>query len=504
MEHEPFFFAGRLARFYRLTRRFRGMRGAAAIAISMLSVATLVIAIDIGGSLAPATRWGALIALLGGGGALLWRAVVLPLRRYDMRQALNAVERAHPALGQRLRTACQFADREAVRTAGVSQSLAAALIDDTRNRTQRIEPDALIPWRRVRALLAGAGGALVLWCVAAAVWQDFRTGVLRLFAPGSGWTFTRVTARSSAEAVPAGRPVTIEGLTAGRRPASALLHIGEDGDPWASISMAGGDGVFRATWTSRGGGCRYFVEAGDGRSALQSIAVLRPPAVEKVKVRLCFPAYTKLDAIEREGGDIEAVEGTEAHVIFVLNHAVTDARVCLAAGGSVASEIAGSEVRARLRIARGDTEYHLDARDAAGLEAPRVDYLLRGIEDKLPEIEILAPEPDIEVTKITEVPLRFRVRDDFGLGETGIVFTVRGKDERLLARTFAETIVRVSEEEAIAFLERYDLGMTDDVRYYVFAHDGMPGRAERAVSDLRSIDIRPFRLEYRLIEGGGG
>ncbi len=558
---ETFFFTERIERFLRLKRRFFAVRGASLAAGACLVAAGVLIWLDVRVGLPPPLRWSALAVLALGGAAILWRCALHPARTLTPHRAVVEIERAHAEIGQRLRTSYQVSGRKPDDAGGISPSLADALLEDTRTRSAAIQPEALIPWRTLRPRLVIASLAMVLLCAGLLLWPDFRTGLLRLFMPGAGWTFTRVTARSSADAVPTDASVTIEGLISGRPAAEASLHLKEEGGEWSDTPMEpAGDGMVRAVWKSGDTSCTYYITAGDGQSDVGSILVHIPPAIEGVTVRLVFPAYTRLQPRQQDGGDVEAVEGTEAHVTVTLNHPVTWARIRTSTGETRQPEIVGQEVRTRFELTAGDVDYHLEARDANGLELPRIDYLLRGIEDKVPEVTILVPDADLEVTRITEVPIRFHAKDDFGIEEIAVLMKVKGDEKELLRwappttqasstpaspispltsplrrrgagphrvggrvdhlhestlsaqlsrlkpqkRTVPNEVVRSVEEAATAFLERHPLTFTDNVQYYVYARDGKPGRTERGISDLRSIDIRPFRLEYRLVAGAGG
>ena len=58
-------------------------------------------------------------------------------------------------------------------------------------------------------------------------------------------------------------------------------------------------------------------------------------------------------------------------------------------------------------------------------------------------------------------------------------------------------------EEKLA-LETLDLTPTESVTYYAFVEDNFPGGSRRIETDLRFIDIRPFKRTYKLVEGAGG
>ncbi len=503
MTETRFFFAKQVAAVRRRAQRFCALHATnAALSVAVI-IAALAITLDVCAGLPEGARWTTLAVIGACVCAIELRYGMCPARRCSEERALAAIERAHPTLGQRLRTARQVADPCAARTAGFLPCLVEALTDDARSRAVHLAPCVIVPYRRLLPALAVSGVLLVVCGALVLSWGDFRTAVLRLLAPGAGVTFTRLTLRSSAEAVPIGEDVAFEATITGRPVDAALLHLYESDAPCAVVPMTcAGPGLFRAAWKGRGRGCAVFVTAGDGVSARVTVGVYHPPVIASVHARLIFPEYLGRDPLEQEGGDIEAVEGTCAWVTFAVSHPVVEARVKLISGATAAAEIAGNEVRTQLVAARGEDAYRLEARDAAGLALPRVDFLLRGSEDLPPRIEIVTPERDLEATCVAEVPIRFRVTDDFGVASAEVVLGVDGKEMPLLGRTYDGKGSTRIEDEALLMLEQHRLDMRSNVRYYVAARDRNPARHARALSELRSIDIRPFLLEYRLTQGG--
>ncbi|MBI3861502.1 MAG: hypothetical protein HY290_06370, partial [Planctomycetia bacterium] len=122
----------------------------------------------------------------------------------------------------------------------------------------------------------------------------------------------------------------------------------------------------------------------------------------------------------------------------------------------------------------------------------------------------------LEVHTLAEVLMRLRARDDFGLTKAGIVFQVNNEEEHtLLKQDFEEALAEAEKEaangklppprtqavlEKLLPLEHFELTARDSVTYYAFAEDNFPGGARRAESDLRFIDIRPFRRQYKLAD----
>ena len=105
--------------------------------------------------------------------------------------------------------------------------------------------------------------------------------------------------------------------------------------------------------------------------------------------------------------------------------------------------------------------------------------------------------------------MRIRASDDFGLSRAGIVFQVNNGEERtLLADDFLTPVAPKQTDERSAVtravcqemlrLEDYELTPTDSITYYAFAEDNFPDGARRTETDLRFIDVRPFKRIYKV------
>ena len=59
----------------------------------------------------------------------------------------------------------------------------------------------------------------------------------------------------------------------------------------------------------------YYVEAGAVTSKHYNLRVIDLPAIQKIRVTYHYPSWTGMkDSVEDPGGDLRAVEGTEAEV----------------------------------------------------------------------------------------------------------------------------------------------------------------------------------------------
>ena len=62
---------------------------------------------------------------------------------------------------------------------------------------------------------------------------------------------------------------------------------------------------------------------------------------------------------------------------------------------------------------------------------------------------------------------------------------------------------RSSRAQPVLFLEEHPVTFQDAVTYFAFVEDNRPGDGGRTATELRFIDIRPYKREYQILEGGG-
>ncbi len=148
-----------------------------------------------------------------------------------------------------------------------------------------------------------------------------------------------------------------------------------------------------------------------------------------------------------------------------------------------------------------DVEYTVEARDAAGVPAVANRHRVRVTTDQPPTVWFDAPAESMEVHTLAEVLMRARARDDFGITKVGIAFQVNNEEERTLV---LEEVGKPHQRQALAeqmlMLEQFLLTQKDCVAYYAFAEDNRPDAPQRATTELRFIDIRPFLRTYRLVD----
>ena len=266
----------------------------------------------------------------------------------------------------------------------------------------------------------------------------------------------------------------------------------------------------------------YQVAAGSAESEVYRVKVLYPLKIVRQTATIQPPDYTRLPATTTEGADITALVGSHLQLRIELDRQPETAWLEMQ---SLARRFPGEEppvepmplvidgavLTAELDLT-SDQTYSIVAKAADGMELPPNKLRLRARPDAPPQVWFEAPSEAIEVHTLAEVLMRIRASDDFGLSRAGIMFEVNNEEEYPLLSTDFEAAAeelratgtltpqtRATLEKVLP-LEHFRLSQQDSVMYYGFAEDIKPGQAQRTETDLRFIDIRPFRRNYRMLE----
>jgi hypothetical protein len=322
--------------------------------------------------------------------------------------------------------------------------------------------------------------------------------------------------------------LSVSVLAEGRLPERVVLQSREvdaPDAPWEVWDLplenpedaAANEARFLATFTSVGKPVDYQVVAGKHESPIYRISVRYPIAMTKLEADLAPPEYTGVAASTVTEPDFEVIEGTQVRFRAAFDRPCAEASLVLAPRGKESGDPSGAGMqRLAMRLERDhwvaelpigeERRYRIEARGEDGTALPVCQHRLRVRKDRPPRVTFLEPDEALEVHPIAEIYSRVRVEDEFGLTRAGIVFRVNSGEERtLLLENFAKPgtdgkpVRRTRESvEATLLLEEFALHETDGVTYYAFAEDNRPGKPNRTETDLRFIDIRPFRRVYKI------
>ena len=90
------------------------------------------------------------------------------------------------------------------------------------------------------------------------------------------------------------------------------------------------------------------------------------------------------------------------------------------------------------------------------------------------------------------------------MSQAGITYRVGdGPEETLHLADYKDQPV-TAQVLATLYLEKHQIAYPDAISYYAFAVDNYPTQPHRIVSELRFIDILPYKQEYQFVEGQEG
>src|SRR5262249_22554426 len=197
--------------------------------------------------------------------------------------------------------------------------------------------------------------------------------------------------------------LTIEAMLIGNHaPVLPRVEVA-DGETWRAAAMTGdGAGRFRLVLNSVTVPFQYRVAAGPVTSPTYAITVAHPPRVARIDLEYVYPAALGIKPrTEIDSGDVYAPAGTDVHVHVLTDRPAVAGLMSLSDGSSVSLSSEGPDVfSTKLRVVE-DSSYRLTLTDREGLSSPGdVEYFIRTLADRPPEVHIVKPASDRAVTPL--------------------------------------------------------------------------------------------------------
>lgn len=501
--------------------------------------------------------WLGLISIASLTLAVTWMVIVV--NRWSKLRAAKEIETRYPELGQSVRTSLEFGRQsaESLAAAGIQPSLVQALAEETDRKAESLDLSSGAPSNRVWMAVAITSTLAIVIVVATLFSWEWRVATLRALL--SDQPYTELSIAPGDQTVTEGESINVAIDVAGRTNRNVIIasRIAGSNDGWNERELTDEDVAASQTrlvkYHSQFKGIvapiEYRVKAGPVQSPLYRIAVRHPLRIENISAEVTPPQYTGLAASTIDEGNLSVIHGSTVRLNITLDRQPESATVVmterrrLGPGESPTVETIPLEINdcvaTTLLNIDSDQTYTIVAKAADGMELRENKYRIRVRYDQPPEVWFETPAEALEVTSVAEVLLRARVRDDFGLTRAGIVFEVNNEEEyTLAARDYLAMSAALAESESTATetsgqaafeqatsnpaasdgshrwtrdamerllpLELFNLEEKDSVTYYAFAEDNLPTGVQRTETDLRFIDIRPFRRVYRLPGEGGG
>jgi hypothetical protein len=393
--------------------------------------------------------------------------------------------------------------------------IAAALVADTSSRLPGDGVAAVIPSDSLSTASWRAAGALAvaLGCIAGLATPTAR--VARM-----AWLYVSPTSLvfdvqpGNVRLRPA-TPLTIRvrASAAGQGLAPDLEVRMKDAVRRARMVGEGND-RFATSFASVPASFTYHVELAGRRSPDYTVTLLAFPRVARIDLTYEFPSFSKLASrSEQDGGDIYAPAGTRVH-LTVRPHTTTapilTGAVALRSGRSIPlTRQPDGSFDGDLVVATDDA-YRVRLTDADGLQnTDDPEYFVRMLDDRPPDVRIVRPAGDRQVTPLEEIEIEARADDDHGIAGLDLVYGVRGGRERAVPLGGDGTMLSVTGKHTI-YLEDLNVKPGDFVAFYARARDvGRGKRPTQTRSDIYFLEVTPFVDEFALAQsqamaGSGG
>ncbi len=443
--------------------------------------------------------------------------LAIPLYGLNRRYAAGRAENAFPSFQQRLVT---FAERDAEGRDPFVELLAA----DTLTVARDAEPKHLVSDGQLgSALLVGlASLGILVWMIvagpgylghgAALLWVGAPKGAAPMYdiriSPGDA------TVRRHADQV-----VTAQ-LT-GIQPANVHLYARyQSVSKWEQVVMqplAGAAG-FQFLFAGLPEGVEYYVEAGPLRSRHFNLRVVDLPTVKQIRVTYNYPAWTGMKSTTDEhGGDLRAIEGTEAQLevqmdrpmrdgVLVLNtDQTTDPAAAAVTEGNRDTEQDLKLTGGQNNVYKGtvhmdkDGQYHVANLDQGQPVRLSEDFFIEATKANPPDVRITKPGRDYRSSPIEEVSVGVGAGDEFGLTDMTLHYSVNGAPEKTVSLLKQKGLKEADGSTTIS-LEDFKLVPGDLVSLYATAKDA---RTE-ARTDIFFIQAEPFEREFSQSQAAGG
>ena len=442
------------------------------------------------------------LAALGAGVAAVIALALRPRRLPGDRALARYIEEQHPALEDRLVTAVQVAGDD-----HADASIRGALLTDTAGALDRVPLDDIVPRERLRraSVLAATGAAGVL--VALLLWIEPGRQALRVAA------LYAVPGRLALHVAPGdvrlkrGDPLVISATTTSGRAGILPELTVRIGDERRTVRMpaTGGD---RFSWRFDAvpASFTYSVSAAGRTSETYSVTALDAPRVARIDLRYEYPEYTRLPPREeQDGGDIFAPTGTRVTLSIQAREGPTAGALALAGGTRVPLRpLSAGRFQAALPVT-ADGSYRVALTDGDGLTSNGdTEYFIHVLNDRPPDVRILRPAGDRQVTRLEEVTIEARADDDYGVGSFDLVYSVRGGTEKAVPLSGERSPLSVTGRHTL-YLEDLDVKPGDFVTYYARVRDVARGRrSAEARSDIFFLEVKPFEEEFAAAQSQAG
>lgn len=476
-------------------------RGAAWTAVAALLATVLLVLVANSFAFSKASLLGSRLLLFLALASALSFGLLIPLLLLSRRNAARHAEQKCPSFEQRLLTLAEKSPAPA------SEPFLELLAADTIEVAQEARPEWLVRGRRILSLICAAAAAtltLVWLMVSGPGFLGYGSWLLWAGTPRGGvGPFYNLLLSPGDRTVRRGSDQLVTARLVGfQTPQVRLFARYRSVSKWEEVSMhpQPGGPDFGFLFAGIPDTVDYYAEAGRVRSRQHTLTVVDLPSVKRIRVTYRFPKWTGLkDAVEDPGGDLRAVEGTEAEIALETDRPLNRGALVMDDSSQVPLRAGQGNWRTAHLTLRKDGLYHIAALEQGEEVRLSEDYFIEARKDSPPVVRLARPGRDARVNPIEEVPVAVEAADDFGLQDLELRYSVNGSPEKTVP-LLRQKGLKETEGATTLYLEDFKLAPGDIVSLYATARDA---RASTK-TDIYFVEAQPFEREYSQSQQMGG
>ncbi len=477
-------------------------KGASLATVSALAATVFLVWIINRYAFSPASLvWARILLFISVATAIAF-GLVIPLLGLNRRKAARRAERSFPEFQERLLTLAERPDAQ--------DPFTQLLASDAMRVAEHSQPDRLAPTGPIVGFFTSAGlaVAVLLWLILAGPgYLGYGTSLLWAGAPKSGihqaFYDILVTPGDRTVRRKADQLVTAQ-LKGFEAPKVRLYAQYEGASKWEPVEMlpTPGASTYEFLFSALANNVKYYVEAGALHSKQFTLRVVDLPSVKKIRVTYHYPAWSGIkDMVEDPGGDLRAVEGTQADIAILTDKPLR--KGTLVFDDEHQTELKAGEgnwLNARVAINK-DGMYHIAAVEQGENVRLSEDFFIEARKDSAPTVKIDRPGRDAKVNPVEEVTVAVSATDDFGLNDMSLHYSVNGGAEKVVSM-LSQKGTKTAEGKYLVALEDYKMSPGDLVTIYASARDAR----NTSKTDMYFIQAEPFERNYSQSQqaGGGG
>lgn len=474
--------------------------GAVLTAVALVTTVILTVIIS-RFAFIPASIWSARAVLLLVLASATLFGLAIPLRRWGQRWWTRRAEAAFPQFEQRLLT---FSERDRDGRDPFLELLAADTLRVARTADVKdAVPDAVL----VSAAAVGVVSFVALvWLISAGPgYLGYGAAALWTGPPAAPFYSLHVNPGNATVRRHADQLVTAEIPGLSNRSLRIHVHYAS-ASKWEQTTMQQRPATpgFQFLFAGLPEDVEYYIESGAIQTPHFRLRVADIPSVKQIRVTYHHPDWMHLgDTVEEHGGDLRAVEGTEAQLEVVTDRPLVNGLLALDDGRQIAltNTGTGNLYRGAIAIAK-DGSYHVATRETVKEQRLSEDYFIQATPVKPPQVAVVRPDRDYRASPIEEITLAATADDPFGLSEFALHYSVNGGPDQvvdLMKPPASGTATKLSGSTLLS-LETLKLMPGDVIGFYAAAKDA---RSE-SHSDISFIQIDPYEREFSQSQQMGG